>query len=189
MPYYKKTKMHRLLFLIISLSLIIQTYGQRILPRDRIEHVERNYVLGNFQKNHNDTATVIYDRVISADSTIENDCGKAVCNIQIKFSSNIPQINIEAHDIFIDTTYDINNDGIKELLIYHWWVQHNWTIISVYSLIYNKWTELQKSEAFVAEDKDYENRVLKKGETYYLIGDSWNKNFTLTYKSKTKINK
>lgn len=169
--------------------IIHQAFGQRLRPGDRIEHVERNYILGNFQKNHNDTATVIYDRVISADSTIENDCGKPVCNIQIKFSSNIPEINIEAYDIHIDTTYDINHDGIKELLIYHWWVQNSWTTISIYSLIDNNWTELQKTQAFVVDDTDYENRVIKNGKRYYLIGDSWNKDFTYTYKSKMKINK
>jgi len=168
--------MKRLFVHIIPIFFLIHANGQKLKPNEKIEHVEKKYVLGNF------TATTIYDRLILADGAIENDCGKPVCNIQIKFSSNIPEINIEAYDIFIDTTYDINNDGIKELLIYHWWVEHSWTTISVCSLINNKWTELQKTKAFVVEDEDYKNRVLKKGKKIYLIGDSWNKDFSETHK-------
>ncbi len=181
--------MTRFILILVSLFFIIHSFGQQLNPGERIEHVERKYVLENFQKNHNDTATVIYDRLILADSAIENYCGRPVCNIQIEFSSNIPEINIEAHDIFIDTTFDINNDGIKELLIYHWWIQYSWTTISVYSFHDSKWTELQNTQAFVVEDEDFKNRVLKKKERFYLIGDRWNKDFSLILKSKKKINK
>ena len=171
----------------IASFFMIHAYGQKIEPGQKIEHVVQKYTLQSFNRKESDTAIAIYDRLILADGAIENDCGKPVCTIQIKFSSNLPEINIEAHDIFIDTTYDINNDGIKELLIYHCWVEHSWTTISVYSLINNKWKELQNTKAFVVDDEEYKNRVLKKGSKFYLIGDSWNKDYSETYKSKKII--
>lgn len=163
---------------------MLYSYGQKLGPGEKIEHVERKYELTHFKKNKSETATVIYDRLILADGAIENYCGKPVCDIKITFSSNLPEINLEGFDIFMDTTYDINNDGTKELLIYHWWVEHSWTTITVYSLQHNKWIELQSTKAFVVEEEDYKNRVLKKGQQFYLIGDQWNKDYTATHKTK-----
>ena len=179
--------MRKTIVTILAVYFVIHSYGQKLRPGEKIEHVKRDYELTHFTKHKSETATVIYDRLILADGAIENDCGQPVCTIQIKFSSNLPAIDLEAFDIFIDTTYDINNDGTKELLIYNWWVEHSWTTITVYSLQHNKWKELQSTKAFVVEEEDYKNRVLKKGKQFYLIGDQWNKDYSATYKSKKRI--
>jgi len=37
----------------------------------------------------------------------------------------------------------------------------------------NKWNEIARTKAFLSDDKDYENRIVKKDSQFYIIGDGW----------------
>lgn len=47
--------------------------------------------------------------------------------------------------------------------------------ISAYSFDGHTWNVLAETKAIISENKDFENRILKENDIYYLIGDDkWN---------------
>jgi hypothetical protein len=176
-----------------SILLWVITYtgvwSQKGTSHDTIMHVSPRFVLKELRGKTNDTATAEYDHLVLANGAIENDCGKPVCTIRIHFTNSLPDLDLEAYDIHLESTYDLNRDGIKEILVYHWWVEHSWTTISVYSLIHNHWIELKSVKAFVVDDADFKNRVVQKGAAFYLKGNRWNSDYSRILSHKVLIPK
>jgi hypothetical protein len=168
---------------------VSKIWSQKETSHDTIIHVSPRFVLKELRGKTNDTATAEYDHLVLANGAIENDCGKPVCTIRIHFTNSLPDLELEAYDIHLESTYDLNRDGIKEILVYHWWVEHSWTTISVYSLIHNHWIELKSVKAFVVDDADFKNRVVQKGAAFYLIGNQWNSDYSRILSHKVLIPK
>lgn len=106
----------------------------------------------------------------------------------ISFSNSIPEIELEqSFGVFIKKTEDLNFDGANEIIIFSRTHEGWWNYISVWSFHNNKWKELKQTKGFVSDDKDFENRIVKDKNQYYLIGeDKWNEDENGNFK-KVKI--
>lgn len=135
----------------------------------------------------NDTAFISLKRNIE---TNEIECGEKNCYINIKFSKNIPEISFDQSlGIFISKTEDLNNDNANEILIFSRTYEGWWNYISVMSFDGKNWNELARTKAFVSENQDFENRIIKENNNYYLVGeDQWNEDENGEFlKTKVKI--
>ena len=143
----------------------------------KIEHVRDTFLIGDINNDKKqDTGFISYDLIIRKDSMQENFCANKEYNMIIKFANNIPELEInQSIGIYIEKINDLNNDNANEIMIFSKWTEGWWQNIYIYSFRNNKWIELAKSNAFLAEDQDWENRVVKLNSQYYLIGDDkWN---------------
>ncbi|MBP6039248.1 MAG: hypothetical protein KA133_12665 [Flavobacterium sp.] len=106
----------------------------------------------------------------------------------ISFSNSIPEIELgQSFGVFIKKTEDLNFDGANEIIIFSRTHEGWWNYISVWSFHNNKWKELKQTKGFVSDDKDFENRIVKDKNQYYLIGeDKWNEDENGNFK-KVKI--
>ena len=135
----------------------------------------------------NDTAFISLKRNIE---TNEIECGEKNCYINIKFSKNIPEISFDQSlGVFITKTKDLNNDNANEILIFSRTNEGWWNYISVKSFDGKNWNELARTKAFVSENQDFENRIIKENNNYYLVGeDQWNEDENGEFlKTKVKI--
>ena len=109
---------------------------------------------------------------------------------KIKFSNNIGEINLNQNQgIFISETVDLNNDSLNEIVIFSRTNEGWWNNVSVFSYSNNSWKEIAKTDAFIPEDKNFENRIVKENGVYYLVGeDKWNEDINGEFvKTKIKI--
>jgi hypothetical protein len=146
-----------------------------------------------------DSAYVSYKRVVMADkdmgsnlansidSTYVKECGQNVCYCQIKFNNTIPEIIIEGYSVVVKSCKDVNGDGKAELLIFRELEQYNWGILSLYSFYNNQWRLLNDVNVFLNDDPAYENRILKLSSKYYILEDTWNKDYTIISRKKVLI--
>lgn len=155
-----------------------------------LEEIKTNYLVGDLNGDRKkDSVFVRYKRVLSPDSTFTKECGQNVCYGRVQFSSKIPEMIMEGYSIYIRGIGDVNNDGKDDLLVFLEYEQYNWGRIRVYSYYNKHWRLLQEADAFLSDDKDYENRIVKSGENYYLLEDRWNKDWSFYTRKKLKINK
>lgn len=141
-----------------------------------IAHVYRTYYVGDINADkHADTAYVIYDQIVRADGTIEKDCANRNCEVSIKFSGTIPDLNIDQSlSIYMQKTEDLNNDNGNEIVLYSEGFEGYWYNLYVWTLKNGKWEELARTKAMLCEEKDYENRIIYTNSQFYLVGDRWN---------------
>ena len=141
------------------------------------EYVRDTFLIGEINNDKKlDTAFLHYDLKIQVDTVQENYCANPACNITILFSNKIPSLVINnSIGVVVKKLEDLNNDNANEIMVCS--MRHDegwWQKIYVYTFK-NKWIPLVATDAFVADDKDYENRIIKKNSQYYLIGDDkWN---------------
>jgi hypothetical protein len=140
-----------------------------------IEHVRVPYFVGDINNDNKvDSAYVIYDRSVRADSTIEKECVNKNCEVTLKFTGNIPDLIIDQSlGIYIQKTEDLNNDKANEIVLFSEWFEGYWYHVYVWTFKNGKWNEIARTKAFLSEDKDYENRIIKTKSQYYLVGDGW----------------
>lgn len=140
-----------------------------------IEHVRIPYFVGDINNDNNaDSAYVIYDRSVRADSTIEKECVSKNCEVTIKFTGNIPDLVIDQSlGIYIQKTEDLNNDKANEIILFSEWFEGYWYHVYVWTFKNGKWNEIARTKAFLSEDKDYESRIIKAKSQFYLVGDGW----------------
>lgn len=140
-----------------------------------IEHVRKPYFVGDINNdNQADTAYVIYDRTLSIDSAIEKDCVNKNCEVIITFNNNIPDLIIaQSLGISIQKTEDLNNDSANELLLFSEWFEGYWYYVYTWTFKNGTWKEIARTKAFLSEDKDFDNRIIKTGSQFYLTGDGW----------------
>jgi hypothetical protein len=140
----------------------------------KIETESRKFFVGDFNNDKvNDTAFVNYKWNIV---TNEIECEKKNCDINIEFKKNIPKISFaQSLGIVVAKTEDVNNDYANEIIVFSRTNEGWWNNISVWSFKNNIWKEIAETNAFISDNKDFENRIIKENEEYYLIGeDKWN---------------
>lgn len=155
----------------------------------KLEVIKQSVQLKNINGDKiDDKAFITYKRIITPDSIYSKECGQNVCYCRIKFSSSkIPEMIIEGYSITLMSTFDINKDGKKEVLIFRELEQYNWGRVSIYSFYKNKWKLLGDVNVFLGDEDSYKNRILKFGSKYYILEDRWNYDFTKLYKKKILI--
>ena len=139
----------------------------------KIETENRKFFVGDFNNDKvNDTAFVNYKWNIE---TNEIECGKNNCDINIEFEKNIPKISFaQSLGIIVTKTEDVNNDNANEIIIFSRTNEGWWNKISVWSFKNGTWNKIAETDAFISDDKDFENRIIKEKGKYYLIGeDKW----------------
>ena len=170
---------------IISLILILAVFGCETKNKksvsdktetqksttEKIETENKKYFVGDINNDKvNDSAFVNLRRNTE---TGEIECGNINCYINIKFSKNIPEISFDQSlGVYLTKTEDLNNDNANEIIIFSKSYEGWWNYISVYSLKDGKWNEIAKTKGFCVENKDFENRIVKEKENYYLIGEN-----------------
>jgi len=198
-----KQAIHFFLLLIIVLSSNAQdknglSPAEYLDPKENLvkpfegtlEEFKREYFVGDLNGDlQKDSAFVSYKRVLSPDTTYLKECGQNVCYSRIQFSSKIPEMIMEAFSISVQDAGDVNGDGRNDLLVFLEGMQYNWGEIRLYSYHDNQWTLCQYGPAFLSDDDDYENRIVKAGNSYYLLEDVWNKDYTYFSRKKLKIKK
>jgi hypothetical protein len=139
-----------------------------------IETENRKFFVGDFDNDKvNDTAFVNYEWNVE---TNEIECHNSNCDINIEFKKNIPKISFaQSLGIVVAKTEDVNNDNANEIIVFSRTNEGWWENISVWSFRNKKWKELAKTNAFLSDNKDFENRLIKENGKFYLIGeDKWN---------------
>lgn len=160
----------KLLFLILGLIFFsCETKNKEIVSKtnklDVASEEKRSFFVGdvNNDKIH-DSAFINFNQQNEYDDII------------INFTNNIPEISFgQSLGVLIKKTEDLNFDGANEIIIFSRTHEGWWNYISVWSLQNDKWKEIQKTKGFISDDKDFENRIVKDKNQYYLIGDDqWN---------------
>ncbi len=141
----------------------------------RIEHYRIPYFVGDLNNDkEGDSVYVIYDRRISADGTIEKECVSKSCEVRLKFTGNIPDLVISPSlSIFVQKADDLNGDKANEIILFSEWVEGWWKYIYIWTYKNGKWEEMARTKAFLTEDEDWENRIIKEKDQFYLLGDGW----------------
>lgn len=142
----------------------------------KIQTENRKFFVGDFDNDKvNDTAFVNYKWNID---TNEIECGKNNCNINIEFKKNLPKISFsQSLGIVVAKTEDVNNDNANEIIVFSRTNEGLWNNISVWSFKNKNWKEIAETNAFISDDKDFENRIITEKGKYYLIGeDKWKEN-------------
>lgn len=157
--------------------------------KEKIGTENRKFFVGDIDNDKvNDTAFVYYKW---NDETNEIECGEKICYIDIKFKRNIPTISFEQRlvGLVVMKTEDVNRDNANEILIFSRTNEGWWNNISVWSFQKGIWNEIAKTNAFISDDKDFENHIIKEKGKYYLIGqDKWNEDENGDFKIvKTKL--
>jgi hypothetical protein len=161
--------------------------------QSRIENVRDAYFVGDIDKDKKtDSAIVQYDLTIVGENTIENECANKSCDMIIRFGNSIPELVISLSiGVYIEKLEDLNNDGCNEILVFSRWQNGYWQQINVYTLKNNNWINLANTKAFLSDDADWMNRIEKRKNNYYLLGDDWDNDFgnILQRKIKVKVKK
>lgn len=175
------------LFLISSCKFYRKSSLKKSIDEKSISE-EVKFFVGDINNDKiNDTAFISLKRNIE---TYEIENIEKECYINIKFSRNIPDINIDRSlGVFITKTDDLNKDNSNEILIFSRTREGWWNYIFLYSFDGKSWIELAKTRGFVRENKDFENRIIKENDEFFLIGDDqWNEDENGQFlKTKIKI--
>ncbi|OUL63910.1 hypothetical protein [Flavobacterium sp. AJR] len=109
--------------------------------------------------------------------------------VAIEFSKIIPPLSFESLGVYIQKVNDLNGDNRNEIIIFSRTHEGWWNEISIWSFYNQKWEKIAKTKAFISEDKDFKNRIIKENGNYFLIGDDmWNEDEKGAFlKTKVKI--
>lgn len=123
----------------------------------------------------NDTAFIALKRDFE---TGEIECGGKNCAIKITYSQPIPELNFdESSGLVIMKTEDLNNDKANEIIIFSRTNEGWWNTIYVYTFKNGNWKEMARTKGFISENNDFENRIIKEKNHFYLVGeDQWKEN-------------
>jgi hypothetical protein len=137
----------------------------------KIEIEIQKFFVGDVNNDKvNDTAFIKLKRNTE---TGEIECGKKNCYINIEFKNNISKISFDQSlGLFISKTEDLNYDNANEILVFSRTHEGWWNNVSIFSFKKGTWNEIAKTKAFVSENQDFENRIVKENGNYYLIGEN-----------------
>lgn len=160
------------LLLFLSVSCSKMPVRSTISGNNNLHRIKKTFKVGDVNNNgKKDIATVDYIYDFTNDQV---SCNDKSCLIAILFDGKIPPLEIEnTRSIYVEKTFDINDDGANEILIFSLTNEGFWNTISVYSLQHNQWKEVAKTKGFLSENRQFKDRVIKSNGNYFLIGDGW----------------
>lgn len=132
----------------------------------------RQFYVGDINNDQiKDTAYTSIERNIENNDEIE--CGGKNCYIHIIFNGKIPPISLDQSlGVFIEKTEDLNNDNANEIILFSRTYEGWWNRISVWTFKNKKWDAIAETKAFISDDNDFKNRIIKENGNYYLIGQN-----------------
>lgn len=141
-------------------------------PKDSILAKYNTYFIGDVNNDRKtDSAYVVYYTDTTGN---ELDCMNKNCEVRIKFTPSIPDLVIEQSlGVYVQKTTDLTRDYANEVILFSRGFEGFWNTIYVFTLKDGNWKELARTKAFIAEDKDTENRIIQLNSNYYLVGDGW----------------
>lgn len=183
------TRLYLFFAVVFCHILHAQEHVDNLHPGDSIIHVKEKYNIGDINNDMiADIAIAIYERILTTDNILENNCGQGICTVKIEFGNTIESITFEGMATYVTASIDVNNDNATEILVYKWWYECCWVTLDMYTYKNGKWRVIATSKAFITwNDNDFTNRVIKDKGNYYLIGDKWNKDYSGIIKDKHKI--
>lgn len=141
---------------------------------ERIQQFRDDYLIGDIDgdKTANNVITE-YEKVIEANDSISNDCGRGTCDMTAKFGKDIPDITQSSCNwMSVEALPDLNRDGRDEIIMathYSHGCCHN---VLVWSYDGKKWNLLAEANTFDDDEPDA-LRVKKKNNRYYLHYRNW----------------
>lgn len=139
---------------------------------EKIGIEKRTFFVGDINNDKiNDTAFVTHQWKVDTNE-IEY---KKNCTVTIEFRKKIPKISFsQSSGIVVMKTKDVNHDNANEIIIFSRTNEGFWNNISIWSFKNKKWKEIATCNAFISNDKDFENRVIEEKGNYFLVGeDKW----------------
>jgi hypothetical protein len=140
------------------------------------ETENKKFFIGDVNNDKiNDTAFISLKRNLE---TNEIECGGKDCSINVTFSKNIPEISFDQSlGLVIMKTEDLNNDKGNEIIIFSRTNEGWWNNIYVWTFKNGKWEEIAKAKGFISENRNFENRIVKEKNHFYLVGENqWKEN-------------
>jgi hypothetical protein len=140
------------------------------------ETENKKFFIGDVNNDKiNDTAFISLKRNLE---TNEIECGGKNCIINVTFSANIPEISFdESLGVVIMKTEDLNNDQANEIIVFSRTNEGWWDNIYVWTFKNGNWKEIARTKGFISENKDFENRIIKEKNHFYLVGENqWEEN-------------
>lgn len=141
-----------------------------------VEIEERKFAIGDLDNDKiNDTAFISLKRNVQKD---EIECDGKDCILNITFSNKIPKISFSnSLGLSIMKTEDLNNDNANEIIVFSRTNEGWWNNIYVWTFKNGQWKEIAKTEGFISDDIDFENRIIKEKNQFYLVGENkWKEN-------------
>lgn len=142
----------------------------------KIETENKKFFIGDVNNDKiNDTAFISLKRNLETD---EIECGDKKCIITVTFSKNIPEISFDQSlGLVIMKTGDLNNDKGNEIIIFSRTNEGWWNNIYVWTFKNGNWKEIAKTKGYISENMNFENRIVKEKNQFYLVGENqWKEN-------------
>lgn len=142
----------------------------------KVEIENKKFFIGDVNNDKiNDTAFISLKRNLETD---EIECRGENCTMKVTFSKSIPEISFnESLGLVIMKTEDLNNDKGNEIIIFSRTNEGWWNNIYVWTFKNGKWEEIAKTKGFISENINFENRIVKEKNQFYLVGENqWKEN-------------
>lgn len=140
------------------------------------ETENRTFLIGDVNNDKiNDTAFISQKRNLKTDKI---ECEGENSIINVTFSKNIPEISFDQSlSMVIMKTEDLNNDKGNEIIIFSRTNEGWWNNIFVWTFKNGKWEEIAKTRGFISENMNFENRIIREKNHFYLVGENqWKEN-------------
>jgi hypothetical protein len=138
--------------------------------KEKIEIECKKFFLGDVNNDKiNDTAFIYLKRNVETNKT---ECGEKKSLINVIFK-NIPKISFDQTlGVVVMKTDDLNNDKANEIIIFSRTNEGWWNNIYVWTFKNGNWKEIARTKGFISENKNFENRIIKEKNHFYLVGEN-----------------
>jgi hypothetical protein len=158
---------------------------------ERIQKFRDQYLIGDIDGDKiANNVTIEYDKVIEANDSISNDCGRGTCYMTAKFGKGIPDITQSmCYGMSIEPLPDLNGDGKIEIIMGTHYFIGNWHNVLIWSFNGKQWILLNETRVYGVGGNDSALVVKEKNGFYYLKYQTWDdKSFDIIpAKKKIKI--
>jgi hypothetical protein len=156
---------------------------------ERIQQFRDEYLIGDIDGDKiNNKVTIEYDKVIEANDSISNDCGRGICYMTAKFGKGIPDITQSmCYGMSIESLPDLNGDGRIEIIMGTHYFIGNWHNVLIWSFNGKQWVLLNETKVYGVEGNDAALVVKEKNGYYYLKYETWDDELFDIISAKKKI--
>ncbi len=155
---------------------------------ERIQQFSDEHTIGDIDGDKKANIVIIeYGKVIDANDTISNECGRGTCYMTAKFGKGIPNITRSScYWMSIEPLSDLNGDGRDEIIMATHYFHGCCHDLMVWSYDGKKWNLLAEANTF-DDDEPEASRVKKERKGYYLHYRNWNEEGEDIVEEKVKI--